>query len=732
MKTKYSTSLGAPGKQFPVRQDPRCWYVRVPLGLTLVWLFVLPTTWAATRTVLNLNDSGTNSLREAISVSAAGDAIVFAPGLTGTIALTSGELGIGRNLTITGPGSHLLSLSNSGVSRVINIASSNAVVTLSGLTISAGRAYGANGTNLFQPGGNGEGGGIFNLGTLMLMNCNLVNNQAWGGYGFPGGHGMGGGIYNSGSLALVNCLLWLNSAAGGSSIINGGGSGGGGGIWSQGALALTNCTVVRNSATGEDGGSLHYPGPGGGGGIQSSGATASILAVNCTIVENSAIGGRSTSDPTAITPGGDGTGGGLFVVSGTATFQNSIVAGNTVAGGWGVPPGSADAPDVSGPVSSSGHNLVGKTDGSSGWNVSDLTGIIAAPFNPLLGPLQNNGGPRPNQTMLPQPGSAAIDSGDDAVANTLATDQRGFPRKCGAHVDIGAAEVYAPPTLTLGRTPAGVTISWPSPFIGFQLQENSGVFRTNWVTPSQALADNGIFKSITVNAPAGHRLYRLVSPANNAIRFDGQQSRVYVSHRSELNLFPFTVTCWIKTSQSSPQAKGLVSKYADASGYGYSLVLINGRARAWYFRDPSNYVWDGDLGLDGGVVADGNWHHLAFVVDATGGTLYVDGVAAANQAWAGTPIATASVAPLMFGNYDGQSSLEGLMDEVTLWNRALSQSEVTAQKNSKLAGNEAGLVGYWTFIEGNGDTANDQTGHGYYGTLLNGAIWMPSDAPLAP
>ena len=52
------------------------------------------------------------------------------------------------------------------------------------------------------------------------------------------------------------------------------------------------------------------------------------------------------------------------------------------------------------------------------------------------------------------------------------------------------------------------------------------------------------------------------------------------------------------------------------------------------------------------------------------------------------------------------------------------------EKDFKLVGNESGLVGYWTFIEGNGATANDQTGPAYDGALLNGAIWMPSDAPL--
>src|SRR5581483_3373604 len=72
------------------------------------------------------------------------------------------------------------------------------------------------------------------------------------------------------------------------------------------------------------------------------------------------------------------TGGGVTNASGTVTVANTIVAGNTSAG---------SGPDVFRTFVSSGHNLIGKTDGSTGWVASDLTGTIAAPLNALLAPL---------------------------------------------------------------------------------------------------------------------------------------------------------------------------------------------------------------------------------------------------------------------------------------------------------------------------------------------------------
>ena len=62
----------------------------------------------------------------------------------------------------------------------------------------------------------------------------------------------------------------------------------------------------------------------------------------------------------------------------------------------------------------------------------------------------------------------------------------------------------------------------------------------------------------------------------------------------------------------------------------------------------------------------------------------------------------------------------GFVDEVRIWNVARSQSEIRANKNISLLGNEAGLVGYWKFDEGAGQIVSDSTDNynvGRLGTL---------------
>jgi hypothetical protein len=86
------------------------------------------------------------------------------------------------------------------------------------------------------------------------------------------------------------------------------------------------------------------------------------------------------------------------------------------------------------------------------------TGVNLTSGDPLLAPLGNYGGP--TLTMLPLFGSPAIDAGADSATNTFATDQRGYPRCSGAHVDIGAVEAQWAPA---NHSPLLSNSAWTAP-----------------------------------------------------------------------------------------------------------------------------------------------------------------------------------------------------------------------------------------------------------------------------
>ena len=261
------------------------------------------------------------------------------------------------------------------------------------------------------------GGCIRNNGTLTLNHSTLSNNSAL--------FYFGGGIYNdnTGVLTISNSTLVGNSA-----LLFGGG------IYNAagGTLTLDNSTLAGNSATnGSGGGIFNY-------------TSGTLTLDNCTLAGNSA-----------------SSGGGIYN-SGTSTLNNCTLSGNSAGSGGGV----FQNPSASGAFTFVNTIVTGNT-AANGINIYGSFNVLAenslASGDSLLAPLGNYGGPTP--TMPPLPGSPAIDFGADSITNTLATDQRGFPRLSGAHVDIGAVELQTapagnPPLLMNAAVQAGGALSF--------------------------------------------------------------------------------------------------------------------------------------------------------------------------------------------------------------------------------------------------------------------------------
>jgi predicted outer membrane repeat protein len=167
--------------------------------------------------------------------------------------------------------------------------------------------------------------------------------------------------------------------------------GNGGGINGGGTLTVSNSTFSANTA------------------FSGSGIFNGLEAT--LTVKSSTFSGNSASE-----------GGGIASL-GTATLENTIVAGSTQGG------------NCSGAfATASTHNMSDDATCSPGFTRVALADL-------MLGPLADNGGP--TQTIALGSGSVAIDAGNNAAAAGLITDQRGrgFRRIVHGRVDIGAFEV---------------------------------------------------------------------------------------------------------------------------------------------------------------------------------------------------------------------------------------------------------------------------------------------------
>ena len=343
------------------------------------------------------SSNGQCTLRAAIDQANAGsgsDEIVLPAG-TFDIGGTAGEdnnaggdLDIdGTTLTIRGAGARATVVRSDGGDRVFDVRS-GAVVTISELSVTGG-------------GGVTQGGGIFASGPTTVAAVRVFDNQADSQAGTFGGQG--GGIFANAQLTLTASTLSGNRA-----LATGAGfPGQGGGVFlNDDGNTLTNVTVSGNTV---DAGTS-FPGQGGGVFVN-----AETLLVGVTIAGNEA--------------GAGSQGAGIFYNDAT-TVRGVLVAGNR--GG-----GTADDCEVNDTVTSEGGNL--NAEGNCGFSgTGDQAGV-----DPLLGPLQDNGGDTDTHAL--GAGSPAIDRGP--AAGCPAEDQRGIARPQGPACDSGALEVAvaAPP-----------------------------------------------------------------------------------------------------------------------------------------------------------------------------------------------------------------------------------------------------------------------------------------------
>ena len=385
-----------------------------------------------------------------------GPPVTIAPDVTGDLNLTSPAVNADPVISIVGAGSATTIIDGKGTDRILDVAARRHVV-VSGVWLRNGLATLSQGGAIRNLGyltmsdsiisdstASGSGGGIYSEGSLILTRLTIRYNKS---------SGFGGGIESPGPISLSQSHLYGNMAAsyGGGLSVSGGAiaapssvdstaiegnqsnQGGGiyngigstlvlarsllagntgkngGGCFNAGTLFMSNSTIDQNAATTN------------GGGIYNQ---ASINAYNQTIAFNEA-----DSDADSV-----GGGAGIYNVAGaTFNLQNSVVAGNYLAG-------QPDYNDCIGIVGIYGNNKFWNTAGCSAAPGSPGTMYLLASLDEL-DILADNGGPTRTNALLPPSSLIAGATGcTDQNGLQLKTDQRGKPRPPGARCDIGAFE----------------------------------------------------------------------------------------------------------------------------------------------------------------------------------------------------------------------------------------------------------------------------------------------------
>jgi uncharacterized repeat protein (TIGR01451 family) len=427
----------------------------------------------------------------------------------------------------------------------------------SDLTIS-----GAGAATTILDGGNSDRVLNIGSGTVTVQGVTIRNGRS---------SGDGGGISNNDTLTVTNSTISGNNAGGN-----------GGGIDSPGTLTITNSTISGNAAFGV-----------GGGIFKDTGGPAAVT--------NSTISGNNANQ-----------GGGIFNdTGGTLTVTNSTISGNTAFGGSGVI--NASTATITNTIVAN-NDCLGFTITDGGNNLS-FPGATCPGINadPVLGPLQNNGGP--TATMALGAGSAAIDAvpaGDPCPA----TDQRGVFRPQGPRCDIGAFELQ-PPDLQITKS---CTPSIPGTFTCTLVVTNTGdVAATNVVVTddlSPGLTAGPVTKSdmsFTCVDPPGAVDIRCTSPS---LAGGASATFTYTVSIGETAAPGQSFTNNAAVSSSPPDA-------TPANNQAHATITVPGcqRTGTTVTGTPGNDVLCGTAGND--MITGGGGHDLIFLFagndKATGG-----------------------------------------------------------------------------------------------------------------
>jgi hypothetical protein len=218
-----------------------------------------------------------------------------------------------------------------------------------------------------------------------------------------------------------------------------------------------------------------------------------------------------------------------------------------------------------------------------------------------------------------------------------------------------------------------------------------------------------------------------------SLSLDGTDDYVSLGNSSDLAPSNITLSLWFKASGS-------------VSSYNYLLIREGGLYGSYCLRYRSNNKFSWFLGVTGNTHLDGessstftltDWHHVALTYDQTNIKLYVDGIeeysAAETRAIDYTPNSSYGTDNTTIGAAPFSGPAEGLIDEVAIFNTALSGSDISSIYNSGTPDDLTSYspVGWWRMGEddsGSGTTITDQGSGGNDGTLTNGPTFS-SDVP---
>jgi len=202
---------------------------------------------------------------------------------------------------------------------------------------------------------------------------------------------------------------------------------------------------------------------------------------------------------------------------------------------------------------------------------------------------------------------------------------------------------------------------------------------------------------------------------NYSMNFNGTTDWIKIPSSAGLS-FPnkCSFEAWVKPTKQ--QSVKIVQK-GDWDGCGLGQDLYKGFQASIYLGNFNNAM----VNWGSGQPALNTWYHLAGVYDGTTLSLYVNGVLKNSMAVPSVLVNNSRTVSIGSDN-GGQKFFQGLIDEVSIWNIALTSQQVNSSMSVPWNGAETGIKALWHFNEGSGLTAYDAAS-GHYDGTITGAVF---------
>ena len=280
-----------------------------------------------------------------------------------------------------------------------------------------------------------------------------------------------------------------------------------------------------------------------------------------------------------------------------------------------------------------------------------------------------------------------------------------------------------------------------SPLINFRMGDNATWNGATWTMTSVG-TDTRIARSINM-VEANRTTDVPPNPFENTLStlFDGVDDRVEINRTLGSGFAELSISTWVKYNNNlatSNRYHPIVAKIGPSFGNSFQLANMRSGASSnggeLYFNVQTP---DGSFTVFSGVVPSQNvWYNIVGTYDGSNVKIYIDGVLKGTLSASGNINSNTELMMLGDAGYGGYSSiLNGNLDEVSIYSRGLTQSEVTSIYNSGVPNDVSSISdieAWWRM--GDGDTANTITDNvgSNNGTMVNmNASNFVTDVPTA-